>query len=143
MECMWCLKDASLDVAMVHVCTLKTGSLYLHRDQTHRGRCIFAYREHVQKITQLTKDEFLRMMEDIYVSIDALTEVCRPQKINMLILGDKASHMHIHLCPKYEGEKDWGDVFPVNEPIPIHKTETEMHDLARAIKETIIKWEKC
>jgi diadenosine tetraphosphate (Ap4A) HIT family hydrolase len=37
---------------------------------------------------------------------DAITEVCRPLRINYEILGNTDSYLHAHIIPRYSWEED-------------------------------------
>lgn len=134
---MWCDKDKELEKVVIEICSLPTGTLYLHRDQTHKGRCIFAHHKHIQKITELTQSEYTQLMADIYAVTCAITNALHPDKVNVLILGDTAAHMHIHICPKYKDGKDWGMQFAVNETEPKIVTDAELQKVANKIREEL------
>lgn len=137
MECIWCEGGDDLYKIARKICSFPTGTLYLHNDQTHPGRCIFAYCDHIQKITQLSRIQYLELMGDIYTVIQVLTDVFQPDKVNILVLGDTAPHMHIHICPKYKNGKEWGIPFVVNEALPCLKTDADMQGIIRRIREKI------
>ncbi|MFD2830001.1 HIT family protein [Corticicoccus populi] len=100
---------------MIEIKELKVSRLYLNKDQTHRGRCILAFKDHKKEIFNLTEEERKDFTEDLSASAKALSDAFAPQKINYGIYGDLVSHLHMHLVPKYEGEKEWGSAF-TNEP---------------------------
>ena len=137
-ECDYCSKSEKLKSMLREIVRMKSGTLYLHSDQTQPGRCILAVDRHVRKITELSKAEYLELMDDVYEAVSALTSLFKPDKINMLILGDTAKHMHLHLVPKYAGRKDWGRVFTVDEPNPVILSEQEYEasivDIRKALR---------
>lgn len=137
MSCIWCEQGRELEKIAVKVATLPCGSMYLHRDQTHKGRCLFVYKDHVQKLTELDQSQYLALMGDVYKTITAITKTFLPDKVNMLVLGDMAMHIHIHLCPKYRDGKEWGQAFLVNEPHPLYLAESELEQIINALRENL------
>lgn len=137
MDCIWCFRGQALEEVVGFVTELPTGAVYAHRDQTHPGRCIFAYHEHVQKMSALSQAEFTALMGDVHVVVRALTEAFQPDKVNIMVIGDASTHMHIHICPKYRDGKDWGKPFCLNEPEPVLKSEPEMDSIIENIRERI------
>ena len=137
MECMWCNKNANLEAVTFPVKDMSSGTLYLHRDQTHPGRCIFAYKDHVRRLSELDDEEYLMLMKDIRSVMQALDRVFSPDKINLLVLGDISTHMHIHICPKYKGKVQWGIPFNVNEEHPMNESDEELELKAIKIMEEL------
>ncbi|WP_320128642.1 HIT domain-containing protein [uncultured Sphaerochaeta sp.] len=133
-NCIYCEDGEPLSRIMIKICDLDNGKLYLHRDQTHRGRCILALDIHERKITNLPKEKYCRLMADVYAIIQALTEVFHSDKVNILFLGDTAEHMHVHIVPKYKDGKNWGTMFAVNEKEPLYLTEEEYKTIVSKIK---------
>lgn len=142
MECMWCEKNEKLYGVVKEIYELKSGILYIHRDQTHPGRCILALGKHEQKLVNLSKDEYMVLMEDIGRVVHTLTDVFSPDKVNILILGDKSTHMHIHICPKYKDGPQFGIPFVVDEKEEHRISEEELDERIARIKEGLAKWEK-
>jgi diadenosine tetraphosphate (Ap4A) HIT family hydrolase len=91
----------------------------------------------------LSQAEFATLMGDVHVVVRALTEEFRPDKVNVMIIGDASTHMHIHVCPKYRDGKDWGKPFCLNEPEPVLKPAVEMDAIIERIRERIELCQKC
>ena len=133
-NCIYCEDDEPLGRIMIKISNLDNGKLYLHRDQTHRGRCIFALDIHEHKITNISKEKYCGLMADIYTVAQTLTEIFHADKINVLFLGDTSEHMHVHIVPKYRDGKNWGTMFSVNEKEPLYLTEDEYNTIVSKIK---------
>ena len=43
-NCLYCRNKAVLDELMIKICDLDVSTLYLFREQTHKGRCVVAFR---------------------------------------------------------------------------------------------------
>lgn len=124
-ECMYCAKDAELLRRMLPIGELGAGTVYLHRDQTHPGRCILALTTHVKRISELDRNSYTALMGDVRDVVAAITRIYRPDKVNVLILGDLSDHMHVHIVPKYRDGAQWGRMFTLDEENPVTLTEAE------------------
>ncbi len=90
-------------------------SVIVFKDQTHRGRMIVAYRkDHVAEIKDLNEKERNAFMKDVCDVANAIQKAYNPDRINYGAYGDTLGHLHIHLCPKYYGEAEWGGTFVMN-----------------------------
>ncbi|WP_039653472.1 HIT family protein [Clostridium tyrobutyricum] len=114
-NCFYCNKDWALHDLMIEISELNVSTLYLNKDQTHRGRCIVSFNRHVTELYQLSKEELHSFMEDIAHTSQILNEVFHPDKINYAIYGDIVSHLHVHIVPKSRKSSEWGDAF-INSP---------------------------
>ena len=86
--------------------------VYLFRDQTHKGKCIVVYNTcHRTEWYQLSKEEQSQFIHAVSRTAKAIAEVFSPDKINYATYGDKVSHLHVHVVPKYQDGPDWGEPF--------------------------------
>jgi len=99
---------------MIKVGDLSATTLYLFKDQTYRGRCIVALKEHKRELFELTPEEKNAWVDDVARTAQALTTLFAPGKINYAAYGDKVSHFHMHLVPKYETGPLWGSAFEMS-----------------------------
>lgn len=63
-NCGYCMRGELLDKFGIFICDLKVSSLILFKEQSHPGRCIVAYKDHVSEIVDISEEErrlFLRM----------------------------------------------------------------------------------
>ena len=110
-DCLYCRKDQRLQDLMIEIAPLRASTLYLFREQTHRGRCVVAYRAHVNELFELPDDELTRFMQDVAQAAKAIKTAFGPDKINYGAYSDKLPHLHMHLVPKYAGGAAWGSPF--------------------------------
>ena len=87
---------------------------HLVREQSHPGRCIVTYKDHVSEIVDISQEERAAFIEDIARAAKAIHAVFHPEKINYGAYGDTGCHLHVHLVPKYRDGFEWGGVFAVN-----------------------------
>ena len=133
-DCQYCRKDQRLHDLMIEIAPLSASTLYLFKEQTHRGRCVVAYRGHVNELFELPDAELTLFTRDVARAAKAIKAACNPNKINYGAYSDKLPHLHMHLVPKYEGGAAWGAPF---EMMPASKqllTEADYAALGAAIR---------
>lgn len=114
-------------------------TLYLFREQTHPGRCVVAYRDHVNELFELKDEELARFMRDVARAAKAIKAAFRPNKINYGAYSDKLPHLHMHLVPKYEGGAAWGSPFEMMPSTRKLATEAEYRDRIAALRTELAK----
>jgi ATP adenylyltransferase len=136
-DCLYCRKDERLHNLMVEVAPLAASTLYLFKEQTHKGRCVVAYRGHVNELFELSDAERNAFMADVARAAKAIKTVFVPNKVNFGAYSDKLPHLHMHLVPKYEGGASWGGTF---EMMPANKkllTDAKYAELIAALKHAL------
>lgn len=129
--CFYCSKDQRLDDLMLEVAPLQVSTLYLFKEQTYEGRCIVALNDHVSELFLLNDDHLKLFTEDLSKAAKAIHHTFKPNKINYAAYGDKVTHLHFHLVPKYEDGPQWGQVF---EMMPADKKYPEAAEYDRIIE---------
>lgn len=135
-NCGYCMRGELLDAFGIVICELSVSTLILFREQSHPGRCIVAYKDHVSELVDLSEEERNAYFADIARAAKAIHAACHPQKINYGAYGDTGCHLHMHLVPKYEGGDEWGGVFQMN-PGKVYLTEDEYAEMIRKIKDNL------
>lgn len=93
----------------------ETSSVIVFKDQTHKGRMIVSYKkDHIAEIKDLQEEERNKFMKNVSDVANAIQEAYHPDRINYGAYGDTLGHLHIHLCPKYKDEFEWGGTFQMN-----------------------------
>jgi diadenosine tetraphosphate (Ap4A) HIT family hydrolase len=133
-DCLYCRKDQRLHDLMIEIAPLDVSTLYLFREQTHRGRCVVAYRAHVNELFELPEAELTSFTRDVARAAKAIKEACRPNKINYGAYSDKLPHLHLHLVPKYEGGAAWGAPFEMMPAVKKLLAEPDYATLGAAIR---------
>ena len=110
-DCFYCRKDERLDKLMLEVAPLQVSTLFLFKEQTYEGRCLVAYRGHVNELYELPDDEVALFMQDVARAARAMKTAFQPAKINYGAYSDKLPHLHFHLVPKYVEGPSWGTTF--------------------------------
>ena len=136
-NCLYCKNKALLYELMIKICDLEVSTLYLFKEQSHPGRVVLAYKEHIGEQFEIPEADYLRFMLDLRRVGKALEETFHPAKVNFGAYSDTLKHAHWHIVPKYEGEFEFGGVFAMN-PKQTYLTEEEYAERIRLIREALV-----
>ncbi len=117
----------------IYICDLSVSSLVLFKEQSHLGRCIVAYKDHVSEIVNISDEERNAFFADVNRAAKAIHAAFSPDKVNYGAYGDTGCHLHVHLVPKYRDGFEWGEVFEMN-PKKKFLSEQEYSDIIAKIK---------
>lgn len=132
-SCLYCQNNETLHSLMIEVAQLSVSRMFIFREQTYRGRCLVAYKDHVDDLNLLSDADRNAFMSDVAKVTRAMQAVFHPDKINYGAYSDTLEHLHFHLIPKYEGGPDWGGVFQMN-PRQVYLTDAEYQEMAELLK---------
>lgn len=113
-ECLYCQNNDTLHDLMIEVAHLSVSRMFIFKEQTYRGRCLVAYKDHVDDLNLLGDADRNAFMADVAKATRAMQQVFHPDKINYGAYSDTLQHLHFHLVPKYVGGPDFGGVFRMN-----------------------------
>ncbi len=133
MNCGYCAGGAPLAAFGIKICDLDVSQLILFKEQSHPGRCIVAYRDHISEIVDISDEERNRFFADVARAANAIHRAFSPDKVNYGAYGDTGCHLHMHLVPKYKDGFEWGGVFAMN-PDQKYLSEGEYEELIEKIK---------
>jgi diadenosine tetraphosphate (Ap4A) HIT family hydrolase len=123
-DCLYCRRDQRLDDLMIEIAPLRVSTLFLFKEQTYHGRCLVAYKGHVNELFELPADELALFTQDVAQAARAMKAAFAPAKINYGAYSDKLPHLHFHLVPKYVEGPSWGAPFTMMpEPKKLLSTE--------------------
>ena len=123
-NCLYCQNKAALDALMIKIATLEVSTLYLFKEQSHPGRCVVAYKDHLGHQQQIPQEDWLKFMLDTRRAARAIEKAFCPDRINFGAYSDTLNHAHWHLVPKYKDDFEWGGTFAMN-PQKTYLTEEE------------------
>ena len=132
-SCLYCQNNETLHSLMIEVAQLSVSRMFIFREQTYRGRCLVAYKDHVDDLNLLSDADRNAFMSDVAKVTRAMQAVFHPDKINYGAYSDTLEHLHFHLIPKYEGGPDWGGAFQMN-PRQVYLTDAEYQEMAEQLK---------
>ena len=132
-NCAYCMQGELLNKFGIYICDLDVSILVLFKEQSKRGRCIVAYKEHVSEMIDISDSERNAFMADVARVSKALHAAFKPDKVNYGAYGDTGCHLHMHLVPKYKDGDEWGGVFAMN-PGKVFLSEGEYEEMIAEIK---------
>lgn len=118
------------------VCQMKSGYLYVFKEQSKRGRVILAHNKHVSELIELTDQERNDFFADVAAVAKAVHSIFHPNKVNYGAYGDTGHHLHFHIVPKYESGDEWGGVFQMN-PGKVTLTDEEYEEMAASLRKAL------
>ena len=135
--CLYCQRNQAQKDLMLDICDLDVSRVFLFKEQTYRGRCVVAYKKHVDEFFELPDAQRNALMKDVARVCKAMSEVLGAEKINIGAYSDTLSHLHFHLAPKYKGGPDYPGVFQMN-PKAVYLSDKEYSELISKIKAKLI-----
>lgn len=134
--CGYCVGGEPLAQFGIKICDLTVSQLILFKEQSHPGRCIVAYKDHVSEIVDISDEERNLFFADVNRAARALHSAFHPDKVNYGAYGDTGCHLHMHLVPKYKDQTEWGGTFAMN-PGKTFLSDAEYAEMIRKIKENL------
>jgi diadenosine tetraphosphate (Ap4A) HIT family hydrolase len=118
---------------MIKICDLEVSRLFLFREQSYPGRCNVVFNDHSVDFHELSDEKRIAFMRDVARTGKAIAEAFSPDKINYGAYGDKISHLHMHVVPKYKDGYGFGGVFEMN-PGKVILSDSEYSGMIEKIK---------
>ena len=140
-DCAYCMQGDLAAKFAYPVCDMKTGFLYVFKEQSKKGRVILAHHKHVSELIDLTDEERDAFFADVAKVARAVHQVFHPDKVNYGAYGDTGHHLHFHIVPKYKGGEEWGGTFEMNSG-RIILTDAEYEEMAEALRNALAGQEK-
>lgn len=64
-ECLYCQNNETLHNLMIEIAPLSVSRVFLFKEQTYRGRCLVAYKDHVNDLNELSDEDRNAFMADV------------------------------------------------------------------------------
>ncbi len=135
-NCGYCVGGEPLAKFGIKICDLSVSQLILFKEQSHKGRCIVAYKDHVSEIVDISDEDRNKFFADVNRAAKAIHKAFNPDKVNYGAYGDTGCHLHMHLVPKYKDGFEWGGVFEMN-PQKVFLSDAEYDELIKQIKDNL------
>ena len=132
-NCLYCTHNEMQKELMIEICELKVSTLFLFKEQSYPGRCIVAYKDHVNELFELNDEDRNLFMEDVAHVAQTMQKVFSPSKINYGAYSDKLAHLHFHIVPKYAEGLTFGGIFEMN-PRKTYLTDAEYQTMIEKLK---------
>ena len=121
---------------MIEICDLSVSTVFLFKEQTYKGRCVVAYKDHYTELYELNDADLLAFMKDVNRVAIAIKKAFNPEKVNYGAYSDKLKHLHYHLAPKYIDGADFGSTFTMN-PQKVYLSDAEYNEMIEKIKKEL------
>ena len=79
-HCGYCVKGEPLAKFGIYICDLSVSMLILFKEQSHPGRCIVAYKDHISEMTDMSAEERHAFYDDVARAAKASTRPFIPTK---------------------------------------------------------------
>ena len=135
-NCGYCMRGEVLEAFGIYICDLSVSSLILFKEQSHPGRCIVAYKDHVSELVDISDADRDAFFADVARASKAIHAAFHPDKVNYGAYGDGGCHLHFHLVPKYKEQFEWGGVFQMN-PGQVKLSDEEYAEMIEKIKKNL------
>lgn len=135
-NCGYCVGGEPLAKFGIKICDLSVSQLILFKEQSHPGRVIVAYKDHVSELVDISDEDRCAFFADVAQAARAIHAVFHPDKINYGAYGDGGCHLHFHLVPKYKDSFEWGTPFAMN-PGAIYLSDAEYDAMIQKIKDNL------
>ena len=132
-NCGYCVGGEPLAKFGIKICDLEVSQLILFKEQSHLGRCIVAYKDHVSEIVDISDEDRNAFFADVNRAAKAIHKAFNPDKVNYGAYADSGCHLHMHLVPKYKDEFEWNTTFEMN-PQKKFLTDDEYKEMIEKIK---------
>lgn len=83
------------------VAEMKTGFVVLGDNQYYRGYTIFLCKIHANELHELNQGFKKDFLNEMSIVAEAVYRAFKPKKLNYELLGNKDSHLHWHIFPRY------------------------------------------
>lgn len=135
-ECVYCEHEFPSNV--VFICELDASKIFLHKEQTHAGRCVVVEKEHHRELYELSDEVLAAYMRNVATVAKAIDSIYHPDKINYGYFSDVMGHIHFHVVPKWKDREEWGGTF-VSNLDKTYLTDEEYAARAQQLAEAIAK----
>jgi diadenosine tetraphosphate (Ap4A) HIT family hydrolase len=92
--------------------------------------------DHAVDFHELSEEKRNAFMRDVARAGNAITQAFSPDKINYGAYGDKISHLHFHVVPKYKDGIGFGGVFEMN-PQKVTLSDSEYKMIVEKIRHAL------
>lgn len=100
----------------IPVSKMTVSSLGIYNDARFEGRSILTLSSHYDSLEDVPIGVASLFMKDIQGAMQALRTATGAERVNVAILGNRESHVHAHLIPRYPAQEQFPDCSPWNDP---------------------------
>ena len=78
-------------------------------DKDYPGFCRVIWNEHIREMTDLSETDRLEMMNVVWTVEKVVRDVMKADKINLASFGNMVPHLHWHVIPRFENDRNFPD----------------------------------
>lgn len=78
-------------------------------DRDYPGFCRVIWNGHIREMTDLPVEDRLELMNVVWTVEETVREVMGADKINLASLGNMVPHLHWHVIPRFENDRNFPD----------------------------------
>jgi len=94
--------------------------LVLNRNQNLLGKCFLVLTRHVEALLDLSSFEWMDLYEQLASATKLLEESFRPDHFNYAFMQNQDRHVHMHIIPRYQGQRDFAGIVFEDASYPGH-----------------------
>jgi diadenosine tetraphosphate (Ap4A) HIT family hydrolase len=79
---------------------------FINRNQNLLGKTIIALNRHEVDVSQLTVDEWTELLAELQWAVERIREAFAPDHFNFSFLMNMDHHVHLHVIPRYVGDRE-------------------------------------
>jgi diadenosine tetraphosphate (Ap4A) HIT family hydrolase len=115
------MNDCALCTNLTHMLgESENWRLALNRNQNLLGKCVLALRRHSEKVTDLTPAEWAELHIQLRAATEMLSRAFAPDHFNYAFLQNQDRHVHMHIIPRYAGERTFAGLVFTDPDYPDH-----------------------
>jgi len=104
-----------------------------------KGHIKIILKRHADNLIELSKEESHALMDAWQIVGAAVEKVLKPDIINWQINGNWVRHIHGHIYPRWQSDKDWGEPIALPTKIQDHSKDYKPKPLTDKEKKAILK----
>lgn len=89
---------------MIH--EFKNSFFVLGDHQFYKGYSLLYLKKHIRELHEMPKSEYLELSDELYQASLAIEKTLNPWKVNVMCIGNQTPHIHWHIVPRYEEDKN-------------------------------------
>ena len=102
MDCSFCKTDEKSVLKK-----FKYWTVLLNYNQYYLGRCLIVLNRHLENYLEISDDEHKELWDVMHKVNHALTNLFSPDLFNYAVLMNVTRHVHMHLIPRYQAEREF------------------------------------
>ena len=99
--------DARLKADTVEIARLDLSLALLMNDRALPWLILVPRRENLRELHDLCEEDRTRMIEEIALASRVLESAFRPDKLNIGVLGNLVSQLHVHVVGRFKSDRAW------------------------------------